>query len=116
MLDEFLQLSMLFDFYGALLTKKQQECMKLHLYQDLSLSEIAALMKISRQAAYDTIHRGAIILTKYENKLHMIEKNNAIKYSAEKILTDVEALKYDLRKNKVNDIEVMIRALLQSLD
>ena len=58
--EQFLYLSDLFDFYGALLTQKQQECLHLHLYDDLSLSEIGEELGISRQAAYDNIHLSLI--------------------------------------------------------
>ena len=36
-MEQFLYLSTLFDLYGALLTEKQQECLRLHLFEDFSL-------------------------------------------------------------------------------
>ena len=56
-MEQLLYLSALFDFYGALLTEKQQECLKMHLFEDFSLSEIGEELGISRQAVYDNIHR-----------------------------------------------------------
>ena len=52
-MEQLLYLSALFDFYGALLTEKQQECLKMHLFEDFSLSEIGEELGISRQAVYD---------------------------------------------------------------
>ena len=50
--------TMLFDFYGELLTEKQREYFDLHYNEDLSLAEIAALTGISRQGVWDIIRRG----------------------------------------------------------
>ena len=72
--EQFLYLSDLFDFYGALLTQKQQECLHLHLYDDLSLSEIGEELGISRQAAYDNIHRAARTMQSYEKRLRLVAR------------------------------------------
>ncbi|XVK31937.1 YlxM family DNA-binding protein [Pectinatus haikarae] len=113
MLDNFLRLSMLFDFYGGLLTKKQQECLRMHLYQDLSLSEIASLMNVSRQAAYDTIHRCEAILENYEQKLKAMERDKLIKVSLQDIMDDVESLKADFQIKKISGTEEKIKKLLE---
>ncbi|TCS79365.1 YlxM family DNA-binding protein [Pectinatus cerevisiiphilus] len=112
MLDNFLRLSMLFDFYGALLTEKQQDCLRMHLYQDLSLSEIASLMNISRQAAYDTLHRCEIILENYEMRLNAVEKNKLFRESLKKILTDVESLRENFQVEKLDNVETKIKKML----
>ena len=62
-------LSRLFDLYGPLLTEKQQECLRLHLFEDFSLSEIGEELGISRQAVYDNIHRSQKSMEAYEAKL-----------------------------------------------
>lgn len=61
--------SALFDLYGALLTEKQRHCLTMHLFEDLSLSEIGDALGISRQAAHDTIRRGEATLAAYEARL-----------------------------------------------
>ena len=55
--DETVWRTMLFDFYGDLLTDKQREYYDLHYNQDLSLAEIAASSGISRQGVWDNIRR-----------------------------------------------------------
>lgn len=60
---------LLLSFYGAMLTQRQQEILRLYYEEDLSLSEIAELSGISRQAAHDTIRRGAQQLLALENRL-----------------------------------------------
>ena len=71
-MEQLLYLSALFDFYGALLTEKQQECLKMHLFEDFSLSEIGEELGISRQAVYDNIHRSEKAMESYEAKLGLV--------------------------------------------
>ena len=73
-MEQLLYLSALFDFYGALLTDKQQECLRLHLFDDFSLSEIGDELGISRQAVYDNIHRSQKTMESYEAKLGLVAR------------------------------------------
>lgn len=66
--------SALFDLYGALLTEKQRHCLTMHLFEDLSLSEIGDALGISRQAAHDAIHRGEATLAAYEARLGLWQR------------------------------------------
>ena len=73
-MDEIYYHSLLFDFYGELLTEKQREIMKLYTQEDLSLGEIGELLHISRQGVSDAVHRSLSSMRQIENKLHMIER------------------------------------------
>lgn len=73
-MEQLLYLSALFDIYGALLTQKQQECLKMHLFEDFSLSEIGEALGISRQAVYDNIHRSEKAMESYEEKLGLVAR------------------------------------------
>ena len=73
-MKEMLYLTDLFDLYGALLTKRQQKCMELCLFDDFSLTEIGENLGISRQAAHDSIHRSQKIMEEYEAKLGLVER------------------------------------------
>ncbi len=64
----------LFDYYGALLTDKQKDCYDLYYNEDLSLSEIAELKGISRQAAWDNIRHAEEKLVEFEEKTGLIKK------------------------------------------
>ena len=68
-MDEFAHYAMLLDFYGPLLTERQNEIMDLHFNNDLSLVEIAEHAGISRQGAYDALKKGKRTLDLYEVKL-----------------------------------------------
>ena len=52
-----LEMSLLYDYYGGLLTGKQRQCFDLRYNQDLSLGEIAQVMGVSRQAVNDNALR-----------------------------------------------------------
>ena len=66
--------SMLLDFYGELLTEKQRDCFDMHYNEDLSLSEIAEQLGISRQGVWDNIRRAESALNEFEEKTGLIRR------------------------------------------
>ena len=74
MIDKIGEASLLFDFYGQMLTKKQQEVMRLYHEENYSLSEIGEEFSISRQGVHDTLKKAEHALTEYEEKLGLIAK------------------------------------------
>ena len=78
------RMTMLFDFYGELLTERQKEFFDLYYNEDLSLAEIAENAGISRQGVRDGIKRGEQILQEMEEKLQFAARLNALRenYSA----------------------------------
>ena len=73
-MDRIYEQTMLFDFYGELLTEHQRAVYTDALYNDMSLGEIAEERGISRQGVHDLIKRCDKILLDYENKLHLVER------------------------------------------
>ena len=73
-MDEILKLTLLYDFYGELLTKKQKQVYEMHYQNDLSLSEIGEELSITRQAVRDQLKRTEKILVDYEEKLQLVER------------------------------------------
>lgn len=69
-----LEISVLLDYYGGMLTDKQRDVIDLYYNQDLSLAEIAEHEKISRQGVRDNIKRGEAYLTELEENLHMAKQ------------------------------------------
>lgn len=69
MLEKRSHIVFLNDFYGPLLTQKQQEAMSLHYENDWSLAEIAEHMQITRQGVHDILKRAEMALQEYENRL-----------------------------------------------
>lgn len=62
-------------YYGALLTDRQNELIRLHCDEDISLGELAEMFSVSRQAVLDGIRRGESALTEYENKLGLAARD-----------------------------------------
>lgn len=73
-MDKLAKMALLVDFYGPLLTEKQQNVWDLHYQQDLSLAEIAEVEQISRQAIHDLLKRTERILAEYEEKLGLVQR------------------------------------------
>jgi len=74
MLNKVLRIGQLYDFYNALLTEKQQDCLNMHYLQDLSLAEIAEEFGVSRQAIHDILRRAEQTLEDYEEKLGLVAR------------------------------------------
>ena len=104
-MDEILKQSLLYDFYGELLTEHQKEIYEQFIVEDLSLSEIAKDAGISRQGVHDLIKRCNKILEEYEAKLHLVEKFLSIREKVHQInglleeaKTEERLLSQDIRK------------------
>ena len=70
-----LEMSLLYDYYGGLLTGKQRQCFDLRYNQDLSLGEIAQVMGVSRQAVSDNLTRTEALLRKMEDSIGCVGRD-----------------------------------------
>ena len=84
-MNEIVMQSLLYDFYGELLTDNQKEIYEQFILEDLSLGEIAKERGSSRQGVHDTIRRCEKTLEGYEEKLSLIQKFLAIKEKVHQI-------------------------------
>ena len=66
-----LEISLLLDFYGDMLTEKQRDVVELYYNEDLSLAEIATHSGITRQGVRDSIKRAESQLLDYEDRLRL---------------------------------------------
>ena len=106
--------SMLLDFYGELLTEKQRDCFDMHYNEDLSLSEIAEQLGISRQGVWDNIRRAESALKEIEEKTGLIRRftrNRLLMESLSEKMAELEKLTEGRARNIVveaaRDIEAM---------
>lgn len=92
-MEKIFEQTLLYDFYGELLTAHQQSIYEDAVYNDMSLSEIAEEHGITRQGVHDLIKRCDKILQDYESKLHLVEKFMGAKEKIREIenLTQLEA-------------------------
>ena len=72
--DDITKHSLLYDFYGELLTERQREVLELYNEENLSLAEIAEEFGISRQGVHDALHKAQKALEDYEHKLGLVER------------------------------------------
>ena len=106
--------SMLLDFYGELLTQKQRDCFDLHYNEDLSLSEIANELGISRQGVWDNIRRAEAALTEIESKTGLIrrftdtqQKLEGLSVKMEELMKLTEGKAHELVQTAAAEIEAM---------
>ena len=83
--DKTLRMTLLFDFFGDLLTEKQHEYFDLYYNEDLSLAEIADEIGISRQGVRDLIKKAEEELNNLEDKLGLVRKFEEAKERAASI-------------------------------
>ena len=81
-----LEIVLLYDYYGDLLTDRQKECFEMRYYQDLSLGEIAAELGISRQGVHDNLNRTEALLRNMEAKTGCVGRDLACRKAAKTIL------------------------------
>ena len=112
--DKALEMTMLFDFFGDLLTDKQKEYFDLYYNDDLSLSEIAESTGISRQGVRDNIVRAENSLREFEAKTGVVKRFEEMQQNISKIEDDLRALASKL-KNDDRDMAEEIISKLQDL-
>jgi len=93
---EKLKFVLLSDFYGKLLTEKQQSFLKLHYEEDLSLGEIAERFGVTRQAVHDSIRSSEIALERYEKELALLSEFQRQRDACSDILENLQQLETEL--------------------
>ncbi|NLC53485.1 MAG: YlxM family DNA-binding protein [Firmicutes bacterium] len=73
-MDDVVRMGLLYDFYGGLLTKKQQRVFGLYYLENLSLAEIAEEVGTTRQAVHDLLQRTEKLLSGWESKLGLVDR------------------------------------------
>ena len=103
-----LYFSKLLDFYGVLLKNRQKEIMDLYYNSDLSLSEIAANINISKQGVRDIIKRSESSLLEFDEKLKIISNVTKNIDTLNQILNLCKASKETCSEENVSDLKNII--------
>ena len=111
-----LNISILMDFYGQLLTDKQYDAMDLYYNQDLSLAEIAEDSGISRQGVHDAIKRGEKQLEELEEKLGLAARFAAVRRQVEKIKTLIDEIEEKHISPELRDKLLEIKRLSEGFE
>ncbi len=114
-----LDMIMLLDFYGDMLTEKQRDFISFYYNDDLSLAEIAENVGITRQGVRDAIKRAESQLIEMEERVGFVARFEQIKAGLSKISKKAgrineENLKCGLSR-EINDLTVEIQSLCADL-
>lgn len=99
-MDAIYEKTLLYDFYGELLTSHRREIYESVVFSDMSLSEAAEEYGVSRQGIHDIIKKCDEALKNYEEKLHLVEQFSKIKELSKEVLSDIDASKTIEAKEK----------------
>ena len=105
MFEKNLNISFLLDFYGEVLSERARSVLDMYYNEDLSLSEIADIIGISRQGVRQIAKKGADELLYFENKLGLANKFKAVSTEAELLRKELEAT--DLPESLKTRIEAL---------
>ncbi len=111
-MEKILKQTLLYDFYGELLTEHQKQVYEDVVLNDYSLSEVAESLCISRQGVHDMIKRCNKLLGGYEEKLHLVEKFVSLR---ERVGQIQEIAKRDIENAAMKEIEKISMEILEEL-
>ena len=108
MFEKNLEIGYLLDFYGDILPERRRDILDLYYNDDLSLSEIAEQMGITRQAVRDSVKKTEQELFFYEEKLGLLERFTAAQTHAARALAlcdETDGIPDELRR----EVETLIK-------
>ena len=113
------RMTMLYDFYGELLTERQKEFFDLYYNEDLSLSEIAENSGISRQGVRDVIVRAEGIMQEIEDKTGLIRRFEQVRGhldAIEQAAAEIKTINYRQYEDaRLTELADLIRAEASAL-
>ncbi len=119
MFEKVVEMGLLFDFYGKLLSSTQHSVVEYYYLDDLSLSEIAKDLDISRQGVHDALKRAEIKLYSFEEKLGLVKKFEDNREKTREILNYIDDLEKVKQLNSkdldefIPNIKMMIIDILE---
>ena len=102
-MEKNVEISLLFSFYGKMLTDRQADTIELYYNEDLSLSEVGDELGISRQGVRDNLKRAEAILYDTENRLGLAKRFLEIKSRISKIDSIIAEVKASPEAKKLPD-------------
>lgn len=114
-MDKKIEISILCQIYGKLLTEKQYNFIDDYYNNDLSLSEIADNYGITRQAARDNIKKGENKLFEYEEKLEIMKTTLKNEKTIEDILVQISTIQTSYSDKKIAKILENVKKQLSTI-
>ena len=103
-MERIVEQTLLYDFYGELLTEHQKQVYEDVILNDYSLSEVAASLGISRQGVHDMVRRSSRVLEEYEAKLDLMEGLTAWKLTRRVVPKLAKEQAQDPKMAKIDEI------------
>ena len=103
-MDKNIKMSILCQIYGKLLTEKQYQVLDDYYNNDLSLSEIAENLNITRQAVRDNIKKGENKLFEFEEKLGIMKKTMKQEEKIANILSELTKIQTKFTDEQIAEI------------
>ena len=103
-----LEMTLLFDYYGDLLTERQRMCFDLRYNQDLSLAEIADELQVSRQGVHDNLSRAEALLRNMEEKTGCVRRD----LQCRKVIKTILEAAQELCENTDRDVAETARRII----
>ena len=117
MFEKNLNISLLLDFYGDILSERQKDMLDFYYNDDLSLAEIADNYEISRQGVRSVLKKGENILINMEEKLHLAERFSSMQEKSSKIASELEDLTHNIENKEISDkISALISKIKELAD
>ena len=114
-MNKIMEQTLLYDFYGELLTDHQRQVYEAVVLNDYSLSEVAEDLGISRQGVHDMIKRCGRILSDYEEKLHLVSRFVPIKEKVNQIDILTKNCQNESKESLMRKIEEISSGILEEL-
>ena len=86
LLMDALEMALLYDYYGGMLTEKQRDCFDMRYNQDMSLAEIGQELGVSRQAVCDNLSRTEALLRRMEENIGCVKRDMLKRRAVQEIL------------------------------
>ncbi len=112
-MEKVVEQTLLYDFYGELLTEHQKAIYEEAVFEDMSYSEIAQEHGISRQGVFDLIKRCDAILGGYEEKLRLVDKFLKMKKSVDVMRSIAESIKTEENEEQVRELISIADGILE---
>ena len=109
------EMTLLFDYYGELLTPRQRMCFDLRYNQDMSLSEIAEELQVSRQGVYDNLSRAEALLRNMENKTGLLSRDLRVR-KAIGLVEEAASRLVDMEDREVSALGQQILTAVQGIE
>lgn len=110
-MEKLVEIGILYDFYGKLLSEKQLQAIELYYVYDLSLTEIGEELDITKQGVSDTLKRAEKKLFKFEDTLGLIEKFHNSHINVREIINLCNELKNFSNENNPVDIGIIAQKI-----